>query len=463
MKIPRVVIAATHSGTGKTSFTSALVAALKNRGLRIQTFKVGPDFLDPTYLSLASGRPCFNLDGWMAGRDYVHHLFSDACRDADLAVVEGVMGLFDGASGSSLEGSTAEIAAWLDAPVILLASAKGAGRSFAATVHGFTKFCPQVHVAGTIANFCGSEKHATLLAESILSAPALPEFLGGILSGSLLPLPSRHLGLVSANENQNAAASIDANASTLLSAVSLDAILRIAHTAPDFPPASPELFLAPPTTDSPQKNKTRVALACDEAFSFYYPDTLRALENAGCELLRFSPLHDSCLPENTAAIFLGGGYPEAHAKTLSANIPMANAIRSFAKNGGSIYAECGGFMFLSEGIETRDGFFPMLGLLPAKTEITEKRQALGYAEVTLTRDCLIGKAGSVLRGHEFHYSRLLSQPVGWQTAYEIHYRKSAAPSPEGFTRGNILASYAHLHLPSNPSALQHLVRSFQKL
>jgi cobyrinic acid a,c-diamide synthase len=451
--IPRLVIAGTQSGVGKTSITLGLVAALKRRGLSVQTFKVGPDYLDPTYLALASGRPCYNLDGWMTSQRYINELFARTSADADIAIIEGVMGLFDGADPAGLSGSTAEIAQWLDAPVLLVANAHGAGRSFAATVHGFATFAPEIHVAGVIANRCGSERHAEGLNLS-LSGASLPPLVGAVKRGALPELPSRHLGLVSADAREFSSAVLGQLADATEAAISLDRVLQLAR---DVTPFSPEIRPSIPLDND--GNRARLGIARDEAFHFYYPDNLEALERAGCELVPFSPLHDKALPENLDGIYLGGGYPEEHAAALSANHPMLDSIRRFAQSNRVIYAECGGLMFVTEGIETLDGVrHPMLGLLPAWTRMCPSRKSLGYVEVTFSADNLWGKAGDVLRGHEFHYSELKSIPSGCETTYELRYRRCDRPAAEGFQRGLILASYAHLHFASHPEALHHFVQ-----
>ena len=448
--IPRLVIAGTQSGVGKTSVTLGLVAAFKRRGLRVQTFKVGPDYLDPTYLALASGRPCYNLDGWMTSRDYIGGLFTRASADADLAIIEGVMGLFDGADPTGLAGSTAEIAHWLDAPVLLVANAHGAARSFAAAVHGFATFAPEIRVAGVIANRCGSERHVEGLDLS-LSGASLPPLVGAVKRGALPELPSRHLGLVSADAEAFSIAVLDQLADGVEAGLSLDRILQIARASS---PLSPKFVNSAPLTGG----KTRLGIARDEAFHFYYPDNLEALEKAGCELVPFSPLHDSALPGNLDGIHIGGGYPEEHAQALSANHAMLESIRRFAQSQRVIYAECGGLMYLSEGIEALDGVrHPMLGLLPAWTRMCPRRKSLGYVEVTLKRESLWGNAGDMLRGHEFHYSELTSLPADFETACELRYRRSNRPVAEGFQRGSILASYVHLHFASHPEAISHFV------
>ena len=447
------MIAGTQSGVGKTSIALGLVAALTRRGLRVQTFKVGPDYLDPTYLSLASGRPCYNLDGWMTSEGYVRELFSRVCKDADVALIEGVMGLFDGADPATLSGSTAEIARWLEAPVALVANAHGAGRSFAAAVHGFATFAPEIRVAGVIANRCGSTRHVEGLALSLTSA-SLPPLLGAVMRGALPELPSRHLGLVTADEKQLSQGILSQLANAVETGVSLDKVLQMARLAPPLtlPIALPIALQESASTTS--KSKVKLGIARDEAFHFYYPDNLDALENAGCELVPFSPLHDGALPPDLQGIYIGGGYPEEYALELASNARMLESIRQFAASQRVLYAECGGLMYLSQGIETIEGVrHPLLGLLSAWTRMCPRRKSLGYVEALFTRDCLWGQCGDRIRGHEFHYSELTSLPPNFENAYALHYRRSERPASEGFQRGSVLTSYAHLHFASQPGAV----------
>lgn len=446
------MIGGTQSGVGKTSVTLGLVAALKRRGLRVQTFKVGPDYLDPTYLTLASGRPCYNLDGWMMGEPYVRGLFQRVAVDADIAIIEGVMGFFDGADPVTLEGSTAEIACWLDAPVALVANAHGAGRSFAAAVHGFATFEPGIRVAGVIANRCGSDRHAEWLRAS-LSGALLPPLLGTIKRGGLPELPSRHLGLVTADTKRFTQEVLDQLANAIESSVSLDRIVETARAA------VPITLKDSNSTVGESSTKVRLGIALDEAFHFYYQDNLDAMERAGCELIPFSPLRDIALPQGLHGIYIGGGYPEEHAAALALNKGMLESVRKFAASDRVIYAECGGLMYLSKGIEVLDGTrHSLAGLIPAWTRMCPRRKSLGYVEAVMTRDTLWGTCGECLRGHEFHYSELVGAPAEWETAYALHYRRSDHPTPEGFQRGSVLASYAHLHFASRPEAVSHFVQ-----
>lgn len=503
--IPRIVIAGTHSGVGKTSVTLGLIAALKRRGLKVQTFKVGPDFLDPSYHGVASGRPAYNLDGWMSDREYVTRLFSRVSADAEISIIEGVMGLFDGAYPDSIAGSSAEISLWLNSPVILVTDVYGMAGSVAALVKGFATFHEGVRIAGVIANSCGSRRHAELVERSLEGA-GVSKLVGAIEKGSLPALSSRHLGLVTANAGNLSPLRLDALADAVERQVSLDHILQIANRAGSFSlgtnGGAPEergqgslwtegaasvsgetsstvyeqrrsgvesageysaggvTAVADETSPSFGKDIT-IGVAHDEAFHFYYQDLFDELAKRGCTIIPFSPLGEAKLPEGIEALYIGGGYPEEYAEALAANEAMKEDIRRFARSGRPVYGECGGLMYLSEGIETRDKIsYPMVGIVPAGTRMLDRIKSLGYVEVAFREDSLWGKKGDLLRGHEFHYSELLVTPAGkegWRPVYDMTYRRTNEVYEEGFQKGNILASYVHLHLASRPAALEEFL------
>lgn len=451
---PRLVIAGTNSGVGKTTLTLALVSALRKRGLRVQTFKAGPDYLDPTYLTLASGRPCYNLDGWMTSEPYVCNLFLEKAANADIAVIEGVMGLFDGSDPVDSAGSTAEIATWLAAPVLLVVNAHGVARSLAALVKGYSEFDPALTIGGIVANHCGSERHADWLKES-LDAFKLPQVVAAVPRNAFPELPSRHLGLVTADALNMPEHLLEALAEALERHGRVDEILRIARSAPAIPKNSAAL-------QKPQQAKRlRLGLAYDAAFHFYYRDNLEALEAHGFELVPFSPVQDKCLPEGLDGLYIGGGYPEENAEALAENNTMLESVRRFAREGKPVYAECGGLMYLAQGIECSDAArHTLVGLLPQWTRMLDRRKALAYVEVTLTRDSLFGRQGEKLRGHEFHYSELVGDPIdggAWNPPYSLKRRLSDAAILEGFQRGMTVASYVHAHFASRTGAVEHFV------
>ena len=453
--IPRIIIAGTQSGTGKTSLSLALVASLRRRGLRIQTFKTGPDFLDPSYLAVASGRPCYNLDGWMTRKEYVLELFARTTKDADLAVIEGVMGLFDGSDPETSKGSTAEMARWLDAPALLVVNVHGMARSLSAVVKGCVEFERGLKIAGIIANHSGSDHHKGWLIQSLKSA-SLPPLLGAIPRGSFPTLPSRHLGLTTADPQSLPPKILEELADVLEKNLSVDAVMEIAKNA------SPLSITEPGRETNPRPKRVSIGVAYDRAFHFYYPDNLDELKLRGCDLTLFSPLQDTKLPEGIDALYFGGGYPEEYAERLSENREMQEAVRLFARRGRPLYAECGGLMYLTQGIETtRGGRYPMVGLLPVWSRMLNRLKSLGYVEVTLTDNSLWGELGSVLRGHEFHYSELIGTPLDdprWTRVYRIKRRRSEKTLTEGFQQNDILASYVHLHWASQPRNVETFIK-----
>lgn len=448
----RLLIAGTGSGVGKTSISLALARSLSRHGAAVQPYKVGPDYLDPTYLTLAAGRTCYNLDTWMCGRDYVRQLVSRTSQESDIIVIEGAMGLFDGSDVTSNDGSAAEVATLLDAAVILVCDASGQARSFAATVGGFCTFDSGLSVTGVIANYCGSSRHAELLAQA-LDACGLPPLVGGINKGAMPALANRHLGLVSASSVDAVEQTLDTMADVLEAQVSTDALLSSSRTMPSAQRV--EAYVARRRATS----RLRLGVAKDAAFHFYYPDNLEALEDGGFDIVPFSPLEDRTLPNDLDALYIGGGYPELFAEQLAMNRDLAASIQSFCRTDRPVYSECGGLMYLSQGILTEAGtHYPMVGLLPGTCRMLPRIKTLGYAEVTLRRDSLWGRAGTRLRGHEFHYSELLSRPDRareWNAAYDVSFRRSAEPVREGYQHGNHLLSYVHLHLAANPLCIDH--------
>jgi cobyrinic acid a,c-diamide synthase len=450
--VPRLVIAGVASGAGKTSVCVGLLGALRARDLRPQPFKVGPDYIDPSHLELAAGRPCPSLDTWMLGTPRVRALFARNCRDADIAVIEGMMGLFDGHAPESDAGSAAEVARLLDAPVVLVLDAAAMARSAAAVVRGFRDFDPRVRLAGVIANRVGGPGHAALLRQVIEPATGVP-LLGWLPELSSATLPSRHLGLVPAHEHAASAQAAAALATAIAQTIDLDALLAVARSAPPLPAASDAAAL----TRTPARPATvRIGLARDAAFNFYYPDTLDLLRAAGADLVPFSPLTDSRMPADLGGIYLGGGFPEEHAAALAANVPLRDALRAALAAGLPCYAECGGLMYLCQTLYDGAGHeHQMVGAVPASTAMRAGSGGLtlGYREATALRDNLLCRAGEVVRGHEFHHSSLV-EPLPEECAA---YRCAETGSLDGYARGNLLASYIHLPFAGFPQAAERFV------
>jgi cobyrinic acid a,c-diamide synthase len=450
--IPRIVVAATGSGVGKTTATVALIGAMRARGLKVAAFKCGPDYLDPTYHERAASVRSHNLDGWMMNRDAVVATFARASADADIAVIEGMMGLFDSATPTGEEGSTAQLAKWLDAPVILVTDASGIARTIAAVAAGFARFDPAVRLAGMICNRVGGRGHLDLLRAA---KPEVP-IVGGFPASAELAFPERHLGLLMADESNVPQRLIDGWSRLAAEWLNLDAIVEIARSAPAL-----EIDRASSLTkiDSSSRPRCRIGVAYDEAFHFYYEDNLNRLRSLGAEIINFSPIRDRELPD-VDGLYFGGGYPEAFARELSSNDLMLAAIRRFAATGGLIYAECGGLMYLTDAIRTLDGArWPMAAIIPGVAVMSERLQAIGYVEVETLADSILGPAQTRFRGHQFRHSTLEGVDGGDQIdrIYNVAPRWGGAPFAEGYRVGNVLASYVHAHWASNPAAAAALV------
>jgi cobyrinic acid a,c-diamide synthase len=448
----RLVIGGTASGVGKTTVTAAVLAALTARGLSLAPFKVGPDYIDPTYHSQAAGRACRNLDSWLVPHERLLALFSRATTGTDVALVEGVMGLFDGRSGAGNAGSTAEVAVLLRAPIVLVLDIARQARSAAALALGFQRFDPAVPLAGFILNRAGSARHTDLVRKEVEHATGLP-VLGAMPRDAGLELPERHLGLTPSQEVEQSLATVERLADAARLHLDLNRLTELAGSAPPLPAAADELLgLA---NQSPGERRC-LAIARDEAFSFYYQDNLDLLELAGARLLPFSPLGDDELPLEAEGLYLGGGFPELHAERLAANTAMLRSVRRAAEAGLPIYAECGGLMYLAEGIVDFDGQqHAMSGLIPCSVGMQPRRSRLGYVELEARRQTLLSAAGARLRGHEFHWSAIVSGQER-ANAYQV---LGEEPRIEGFARKSLLASYVHLHFGSAPELAERFVGS----
>jgi cobyrinic acid a,c-diamide synthase len=446
-------VAGTASGVGKTTATLALIAAMQRRGLVVQAFKGGPDFLDTGHHTRIAGRTARNLDTWMLSADANREVLRNAAAGADILVAEGMMGLFDGKDGLTESGSSAEIAKLLKLPVILVVDAGKSARSIAAVVMGFELFDPELQLAGVILNRAASERHFEML-RSAIAAKCRTPVLGWLPRDPAIAIPERHLGLQTAEE---------ADGGSSLEVLS-GRLAEIAETHLDMPRVlalSCGLDLNPEYIPKKVTNteSVRIGVARDAAFSFYYEDNFDLLRQSGAVIVPFSLLHGKVLPPSLDALYLGGGYPELHAMQLSENTAMLEAIRDFASSGRPIYAECGGMIYLSRSLATLDeATHPMAGVLPMDFAMTNKLVNFGYVTVELTDECLLGQSGTVFRGHSFHYSRLLQQPE-LPTSYRVTYSLSGREEHEGFCTGNVLASYVHVHFRSHPALAENFVQA----
>ncbi|MFB6891721.1 cobyrinate a,c-diamide synthase [Kitasatospora sp. NPDC056327] len=464
MNIPRLVVAAPSSGAGKTTVATGLIAALAARGLAVSPHKVGPDYIDPGYHGLAAGRPGRNLDAFMCGPERIAPLFLHGAAGADVAVVEGVMGLFDGASGRGELASTAHVAKLLRAPVVLVVDASSQSRSVAALVHGFASWDPEVRLAGVILNRVASDRHELLLREALEEGSGVP-VLGSVRRSAAVATPSRHLGLIPAVERSAEALRAVADMGELIAAsVDLDAVLALARTAPPldgagpWDPAAELAALSGPAGGAVGAGAggavggaagggaPRIAVAGGAAFSFSYAENAELLAAAGAEVVPFDPLHADALPEGTAGLVIGGGFPELYVRELSANGQLRAAIAAFAAGGGPVSAECAGLLYLGREL---DGL-PMCGVLDGSARMTE-RLTLGYREAVALHDSPLARTGARLRGHEFH--RTVCEPgAGERPAWG--WRLPTGPHTEGFAGAagaeNVHASYLHLHWAGYP-------------
>jgi cobyrinic acid a,c-diamide synthase len=450
---------------------------LKRRGLKVAPFKVGPDFIDPGYHRLVCGRPSINLDGWICPEEFVREMFTYHAATADFAVIEGVMGLFDGISGMSDQGSTAHIARITGSPVILVVDARSQARSAAALVKGFVEFDPRILVAGVIFNNVASENHARVLRDALETGENEIKVLGCIPRDERLHIPSRHLGLLTVEENPLPGEFLDHLAEVIRNNVDLGVLWAIGKVQPTDQALPFDIGGQVCTSDSYGAKcadltpKVRIAVARDAAFCFVYEDNLRLLQEAGAELVTFSPLLDERLPENIRGIYLPGGYPELFADLLADNEIVKGGIRQAVEEGLPVYAECGGFIYLTRGVLGEDPLIcpvedelegavlqEFVGVYPVTTRMLLRRKALGYREVELTGDTILGPKGTIARGHEFHYSMTGEMPSAVERLYAV--RKSGHDlGPEGYRYKNCLASYIHLHFGSAPDLARSFVAS----
>jgi cobyrinic acid a,c-diamide synthase len=432
-----LVIAGVASGVGKTSVTLGLLEALRHRGLTVQAFKVGPDFIDPQLHASITGRPSYNLDGFMCGKEAVRATVARASAGADVAIVEGMMGCFDGVDGTSDLGSTAQVAKWLGAPVVLVVDASAQSRSAAAVVLGFERFDADLRIAAVVPNRVGGGTHARWVIDAIRAA-CHAEPVGAIAHDATLVMAERHLGLVTPADGVLTHDLRDGLRKAVERGVDIDRLRALAA-----PLATAEL--APRPRAEP---RVSIAVARDAAFQFYYEENLELLREAGARLIFWSPIADG-EPPDADGLYFGGGYPELHAEALADNGSCRKAVRAFVDRGGPLYAECGGLMYLAEALEDGGGrAHAMVGVLPSRVRMRPPRMTLGYVTVRFATDTPLGAGGSIVRGHRFHFSTLDPVPDDVPRAYE---------GAEGYLVGRALLSYAHLHFASNPGVARAFV------
>lgn len=440
---PRVVIAATHSGAGKSTITMGLLMALKKRGMNPQSFKTGPDYLDPMHHTMVLGKECRNLDTWMFGSE-VETLFVNGSEGSGISVIEGVMGLYDGIDGVSEEGSTSHLSKMLRAPVILVIDAKATARSAGAVALGFKEYDKGTNLAGVIFNRVGSQNHLRMLEGSLRGIPCL----GGVLRNDCMALESRHLGLVPAGESYDHER-YDKIREHVENCVDIDRLIEIAASAPPLQKGS--------ATRHVPKSRVRIGLARDKAFNFYYIHNIESLAEAGAEIVPFSPIEGS-LPD-VDGLYFGGGYPELFSDGLEKNIGMRAAVRKASERGMPIYAECGGLMYLSGSVsDMEDRRREMCGVFGSESRMNNSKRMLGYVEMTANADSVLCEKGWTVRGHEFHYSTTV--PTGSEKyAFDLNKGHGIENGKDGMMVSNTLAGYTHIHFASNPKIPKRFVES----
>lgn len=440
----RFVLAGTGSGVGKTTFTIGIMRALMKRGLSVQGFKCGPDYIDPTYHTAVTKRPSRNIDSFMMEYDVVRDIVARASKDADVSIIEGVMGFYDGKSPLSNEGSAAQISELTNSPVILIVNGASMARSVAAIVKGFQMLDENANIVGVIANQLGSKSHFEIVKTAIEAECGVP-VIGYLPKGAVPTLPSRHLGLVPAIERGDLDDYFDELANAIEETVDLDQLLEITE-APEIK-VDFSIF-----EKKPDRKSVHIAVAKDAAFNFYYEENLELLRGYGAEIHFFSPLYNEKVPPQAQGLYIGGGFPEEFAEQLSENTVSKNSIRSAIEKGLPTLAECGGFMYLTQSITNRAGeTYEMLGVIEGHIKMQEKLAALGYREITgVTGNFLINE-NEHAKGHEFHYS-----------TYEGNHQTPAYFSKgrfraqhEGYLRNNLVAGYTHFHFASNPKLVQN--------
>ncbi len=444
-----IIIAGERSGVGKTTVTLALLAALRQRRQIVQSFKVGPDYIDPMFHRYVTGRACRNLDPVLTSVAYVQQCFTRHSQGVQYALIEGVMGLFDGASGSDDMASTAHVARLLHVPVVLILNCSSLSRSVAAIAHGYRTFDPRIHVAGVILNRVGSDRHLELLTQALL--PLNLPILGVLRRQDDITIPDRHLGLVPTAEFDN------------LNAV-MERLAYLGETCFDWAKLLPLLECRETGTESikqEKQSKIRLAIAQDEAFSFYYADNLDLLQQLGAELVPWSPMRDQALPSGVQGMYFGGGFPEVFAAALTENLPARQSVQAAIQAGMPTYAECGGLMYLCEQIvDFAENSYPMVGIFPT-TAVMGKRLTLGYRQATALHDSPLVMVGDRFWGHEFHRSSLTQSPDQPLLALQ-GYDSSFKFPPEGWQRYQVHAAYTHLHFGAQPQLAERFLLSASK-
>lgn len=450
-RYPRIIIAGTNSGVGKTTLTLGVILALKKKGLKVSSFKVGPDYIDPTFHSQITKNACYNLDGWMLSKDTILELFEAHAEKSDISIIEGVMGLYDGLKGEE-EGSTAHIAKILKCPVILIINAQALSRSAAAIALGYKEFDKGINIKGIILNNIASDKHYQYIKNSIENKVKIA-VLGFIPKDSNLKIPNRHLGLIPAYEIKLEDNFSNNLQNIILKNIKIDKIIKIAKESTQLSQIKKNIFVP-----NQIKEPIVIALAKDKAFNFYYQDNLNILKRLGVKIIEFSPLKDKKLPNNIQGVYIGGGFPEIFAQKLSQNNSLKEEIRQHAKKGMPIFAECGGLMYLmQELVDSEKRLFKMVGIFKGKSFMADKLQALGYAETKTIKNNILSRKGQTNRVHLFHWSCLSNRQNEKNSAFSLE--KDNKVFYDGLISKNVLATYSHFHFASNINFAKNFIKS----
>jgi cobyrinic acid a,c-diamide synthase len=451
----RVVIAGTSSGVGKTTISIGLMAALTERGYDVQPYKVGPDYIDPGFHSLVTGNQSRNLDSFFLTEPGIKETFNHSFGESDLAIVEGVMGLFDGKKGTTENGSTAEIAKILGAPVVLVIDAQKMARSAAAVAYGYKNFDGDLNLAGVILNNLGSQSHYQLI-KNAFEAELDVEVLGYLPRQKELELPERHLGLVPTSESEELEQFSNKLSNLITEHINLDKLISLADDVAPLENPDAQIF------SGDRQSDITLGVAYDEAFNFYYQDNLDLLASRGVNLEYFSPVTDDRLPE-VDGLYLGGGFPESFLADLAANKSMQESIQQAVADGLPTYAECGGLMYLTEQItDDQQTSFPMVGVIPVQIEMTTSLVDMGYVTAEANCDNLLLEAGQEVKGHQFHYSKLVNIDDNLEQAYQLFGGRGSDGRFAGIVTDNLLASYLHLHFASQPQVVDRFLKHCQE-
>jgi cobyrinic acid a,c-diamide synthase len=444
----RLVIAGVSSGVGKTTFTIGLMAALKKRGLNVQGFKCGPDYIDTSFHTAVTERPSRNVDSWMFTKDVMKEVYIQGSNGADISIIEGVMGFYDGKSATSNQGSTAEISMLLDCPTVLVVDCSKMARSAAAIVKGYQLLEPRVNIVGVIANKVGSSGHYKIIKEAVEQECGVP-VCGYLLNDSSVKMPERHLGLVPSIERGDLNALFLKLAELVENTIDVNKLLQLSMRKPLESNVTDSIFKQRPSKG------VKLAIAKDRAFSFYYQENLELLEAYGAECLYFSPLKGEPIPEEADGLYIGGGFPEQFAKELSEQGAVTQSIKKRIEQGLPTLAECGGFMYLAESIETLEGKqYPMVGVIPGKIKMGDKLAAIGYREITGLPGNFLFNDKLIARGHEYHYSSYYSSNT---SRYSYHTKGVFGEGNEGYLTNNLIAGYTHIHFASCPELVENFI------